>query len=191
VIEFKPLVDLADKLGVIEVVKDKLIQQRDPAIEKFIIALDEITKLYSATESELSRYLSVWLETNSDNQEERALLLLLESGPLLLRWASARGHCHKLNNIYNAHLNKWFARLLQPDELDQIQDLFSEFGKQRARPCREMTYRSHRYKSSVCGPTLLAWVVAPIFRATCNTTTWIIRVNQIFQEKGGWYVKAT
>lgn len=127
-IEFKPLVDLAEKLGVIEVVKGKLVQQRDPAIEKFIIALDEISKLYSATESELSRYLSVWLESNSDNQEERELLLSLESGPLLLRWASARGHCHKLTNIYNAHLNKWFARILQPDELDQIQDLFSEFA---------------------------------------------------------------
>lgn len=127
-IEFKPLADLADKLGVIEAVKDKLVQQRDPAIEKFIIALEEISKLYSATESEISRYLSVWLEKGADNQEERELLLSLESGPLLLRWASARGHCHKLINIYDAHLNKWFARLLQPEELVQIQDLFREFA---------------------------------------------------------------
>lgn len=126
-IEFKALADLADKLGIILAVKDKLIQQRDPAVEKFIIALDEISKLYSATESELARYLSVWLEKDEENQKERELLVSLQSGPLLLRWSSARGHCHKLNNIYNAHLHKWFARLLRPDELDKIRSLFGEF----------------------------------------------------------------
>ena len=127
-IEFKPLADLADKLGVIQSVKNKLIQQRDPAIEKFIIALEEISKLYSATESELARYLSVWLEKETDNKKERELLISLESGPLLLRWTSARGHCHKLINIYKAHLDKWFAKLLNPNELDQIQELFGEFA---------------------------------------------------------------
>jgi len=127
-IEFKPLVDLADKLGVIQAVKEKLVQQRDPAVEKFIIALEEISKLYSATESELARYLSVWLEKGADNRQERELLVSLESGPLLLRWSSARGHCHKLNNIYKAHLDKWFVRFLKPEELDQIRILFGEFA---------------------------------------------------------------
>lgn len=127
-IEFTALADLADKLGIIQVVKHKLIQERDPAVEKFIIALDEISKLYSATESELARYLSLWLEKDVKNKEEREMLISLESGPLLLRWSSARGHCHKLNNIYRTHLDKWFDKLLKPDELAQIRELFSEFA---------------------------------------------------------------
>lgn len=128
-IEFMTLAKLADKLGVIQAVKDKLVQERDPAVEKFIIALEEISKLYSATESELGRYLSVWLEKGEKNREERELLISLESGPLLLRWSSARGHCHKLMNIYDAHLYTWFARLLEPEELDQIGDLFQGFAE--------------------------------------------------------------
>lgn len=127
-IEFKQLTDLAGKLGIIRAVKDKLINNPDPAAEKFIIALEEISKLYSATESEIARYLSVNISSNGINQEDRQLLNSLEVGPLSLRWSEARGHCHKLLNIHDKYLNKWFSKVLEPAENDQMKDLFNTFA---------------------------------------------------------------
>jgi hypothetical protein len=130
-LEFKPLLDLADKLGIIQAVKNKLISQPDPAVEKFVTTLSEISRIYSATESELARYLSVYFDQNdsSQNQEERNTLISLESGVLTLRWNEARGHCHKILNIYEKYLNKWFSKVLKPEENEQMKNLFFEFGK--------------------------------------------------------------
>ena len=131
-IEFTPLINLADKLGIIQSLKDKLknelINQPDPAAYKFITALDEISKLYSATESEIARYLSVDVDPSGIKQEDRELLNSLESGPLSLRWSKARGHCHKLMNIYDKYLNKWLSNFLDPDENEKMENLFSTFA---------------------------------------------------------------
>jgi hypothetical protein len=44
-----------------------------------------------------------------------------------LRWNETRGHCHKILNIYAKYLNKWFSRVLNPDENKQMHSLFREF----------------------------------------------------------------
>ena len=121
------LVGLAEKLGIIQKVKDKLINRPDPAATKLVVSLEEISKIFSATESELSRYLSVYFTPGESNDEERNALLSLESGALNIRWNEARGHCHKIMNIYDKYLGKWFSRVLSPEENIEMQDLFFQF----------------------------------------------------------------
>lgn len=53
------LVNLADKLGVITAVKNKLIKRTDPASDKLVTALEELAKVFEALNFEISKYLSV------------------------------------------------------------------------------------------------------------------------------------
>jgi hypothetical protein len=62
------------------------------------------------------------------NAEERAVLLTLESGQLLTRTAEARGHCHKIWNIYRRDLQRWFSSVLAPDEAKRMEELFQRLG---------------------------------------------------------------
>lgn len=60
--------------------------------------------------------------------QERATLLSLESGQLLLRTSEARGHCHKIWNIYQRYLQRWFHDVLAPNEALAMKELFERLG---------------------------------------------------------------
>ena len=129
-IPFDPsfILDLADKLGLIQSVKGKLLRNPDAAADKLVLVLDELTKVYITVEAELVSYLSLYFEPQENLAEERAQLLKLEGGQLKARVAEARGHCHKIGNIYWNHLNPWFARVLDSDEQQMLQSLFMALG---------------------------------------------------------------
>ena len=122
------LFDLADKLGVIQAVKNKLLRQPDPAADKLVAVLGELSKIYGACDAELLRYLSLSFDPAGEIAEERAVLLTLEGGQLLLRTSEARGHCHKIWNIYQRYLHRWFHDVLAPDEASKMQDLFERLS---------------------------------------------------------------
>ena len=88
------LVDIADKLGLIDSVKKKLVRNPDAAADKLATALDELSKIYSTLESELVRYLGLYFDPAANLAAERQVLLTLESGQLTVRMGEARGHCH-------------------------------------------------------------------------------------------------
>jgi hypothetical protein len=50
----------------------------------------------------------------------------LESSVLSARLSGARGHCHRIGNIYDSHLNPWFQRTagLKKSEREELQRLF-------------------------------------------------------------------
>ncbi len=123
----KDLVDLSDKLGIIQVVKSKLINQPDPAADHLFAALEEISKIYLALEIELTRYLSLTLEPDQ-KAEERKALIELEGGQITARMSAARGHCSKIFNIYQRYLTPWFQRVLAPEEQSMMQKLFSDLS---------------------------------------------------------------
>jgi hypothetical protein len=127
-IDFSMLIDLVDKLGVIQAVKGKLLRQPDPAAEKLAIVLQEISKIYLAIEVELVRYLSLHFDPADNLAEERMVLLTLESGQLNMRVNEARGHCHKIANIYYKYLDRWFQRVLSSSESAMMADVFSELS---------------------------------------------------------------
>lgn len=122
------LLDIADKLGLIDSVKSKLFRNPDAAADKLATVLDELSKIYSALESELVRYLSLHFDPTGDLADERQVLLTLESGQLQLRMSEARGHCHKIHNIYQNHLDRWFHRVLSTGEAADMGALFNRLS---------------------------------------------------------------
>lgn len=118
------LLVVADKLGLIDSIKTKLFRNPDSAAEKLATVLDEISKIYSSLESELVKFLSLHFDPSADLVAERQVLLTLESGQLMVRMGQARGHCHKIWNIYQNHLDRWFHRVLSPQEAADMQRLF-------------------------------------------------------------------
>jgi len=125
------LVDVSEKLGLIQAVKFKLISQPDLASSKLIAVLEEVSKIYGALEQELTRYLSLTLDPTLEPKErarEREALLSLESGMITARMREARGHCGKIYHIYDRYLSPWFQRVLNPDEVSKMQTLFRELS---------------------------------------------------------------
>jgi hypothetical protein len=123
----KDLVDVSDKLGVIQAVKSKLISQPDPAAAKLLAVLSEISKIYLAFEDELTRYLALTLEP-AELAEEKSALLELEGGRINARMNSARGHCGRIYNIFTKYLSPWFKRVLRPEEISMMETLFAQMS---------------------------------------------------------------
>jgi hypothetical protein len=123
-LDLKSLVDLADQLGIIQAVKTKLLRQPDAAADSLVVVLGELSKIYGACDAELLRYLSLSFDPAGGMAGERAVLLTLEGGQLLTRTGEARGHCHKIWNIYQRDLQRWFNDVLAPDEASSMEQLF-------------------------------------------------------------------
>lgn len=124
----KDLVDISDKLGIIQAVKSKLVSQPDPAASNLLAALEEISKIYLAFESELTNYLALTLEP-AEIREERKVLLDLESGKINARMGAARGHCGKIFNIYTRYLTPWFKKVLNSEEGAMMKRLFIDMSE--------------------------------------------------------------
>ena len=127
-LDLQTLVDLADKLGLIQAVKQKLLRQPNAAADSLVVVLGELSKVYGACDAELLRYLSLSFDPAGQNPEERAVLLTLESGQLWTRTSEARGHCHKIWNIYKRDLERWFSSVLAPDEAAKMKELFERLS---------------------------------------------------------------
>lgn len=129
------LVNLADKLGIITAVKDKLIRRPGDALDKLVTVLEELAKVFEALNSETSKYLSVTFYDEQgfkERAEERATLVELEGGQISARMARARGHCKKIMNIYDNYLKKWFHEVLSPEESEDMRKLFESLAESDA-----------------------------------------------------------
>lgn len=125
------LVDIADRLGVIEAVKRKLVKQPDRAATNLVTVLEELSKIYGAMEDELTTYLSLFFDDSDPKQlaRERSALAKLEGGAIRARMEAARGRCSKISNIYARYLTPWFDRVLNPSESEQLRMLFRELSE--------------------------------------------------------------
>jgi hypothetical protein len=121
------VIDLANQLDVLRAIKGKLLRQPDAAADRLVIVLEELSKIYTAIESELVEYLSLYFDADSA-QTERAVLLRLEGGEIASRASAASGHCHKIKNIYDRFLDPWFQKVLSRGEIDNVQKLFELLG---------------------------------------------------------------
>ena len=127
-IDFAMLYDVAAKLNIMKLLKDKLLRQPDPAADKLVVVLAELSKIYGVIDAELVRYLSLYFDPQQGLQEERIVLLTLEGGQIRSRVAEASGHCHKIWNIYSRYLERWFHDALTPDEAELMNELFSSLS---------------------------------------------------------------
>jgi hypothetical protein len=124
----KDLFDIAKDIGFIQAMKSKLMLQPDPAADKLVAVLGELSKVYGACQAELMKYLSLSFDPAGANAEERAVLLTLESGQLWIRASEASGHCHKISNINKTYLQPWFHKVLESDEADKMEGLFNRLS---------------------------------------------------------------
>jgi hypothetical protein len=125
---FKDLVDVADRLGILDLIKDKLISRPDPASDKLVVVLEEISKIYSSLDNELSSFLAIRFYDGMLPEEKKSALKQLyelQGGAVQARMSEARGHCSKIMNIYNRYLTGWFSRILDPTELREVEKFFN------------------------------------------------------------------
>jgi len=120
------LIKIAQKLGLFEKIKDKLIRHPDPAAEKLAIVLGEISKIYNSLDFHLNNYLCIWFdETDNINiSENRKILLRLEAGKLEVQMEESRGHCAKITTIYKRFLSPWFAKVFNTAKQMEIRQIF-------------------------------------------------------------------
>ena len=128
-----PLVNLADKLGLLQAVRGKLTRQPHPAAQELGTVLEEIAKVYEAILSELSKYLSIaFYQGQLPEQrvlQRNELVELENSTRVVIRLGDARGSCEKIMNIYDAFLHPWFSAELSPAETDMMHSLFRDLDK--------------------------------------------------------------
>lgn len=142
-------IELVDNVGLIEVVKGKLISQRDPladpAADKLTAVLAELNQIFSVAEWGLNQYLALFFYEGQDPRErnhERTKLLQLEAGTLeqgsgatqpqggtiYRQMKDARTRCNKISNIYRRFLEPWFNRVLNDPENALMRELFYNIG---------------------------------------------------------------
>lgn len=70
------VIDLADQIRIIKAFKSKLVRQLDPALDQLTTVIDEISKMFIAMNSEITKYLLLWFDASDQEsvQEERSLL---------------------------------------------------------------------------------------------------------------------
>jgi len=126
----QPLVDLADRLGLLEAVKGKLIRQPDKAARELGTALLELEKIFNTLDYSITQYLAVSIDPDQPSSISKNDLDTLNSlafGAGLREMRAARSRCRKIWNIYLRYLNPWFARALATSEQDLMKGLFTEF----------------------------------------------------------------
>jgi hypothetical protein len=109
--------------------KDKLLHQPDEAAVKLAAVFDEVTKIFLFIDAETVSYLRLYVMPDRSNVVEcRGVLLSMEGGQLMVKGEEARGHCHKIENIYKKHLKRWFHEILDPNEEYQVHILFDNLS---------------------------------------------------------------
>jgi hypothetical protein len=110
-------------------VKDKLLNNPSEASGKLAEVLDELSKILDFVEKEAVRYLEIiFLPDKSNFISCRSALLSLESGYVTIKGYEARGHCHKISNIYDKYLDRWFRKVLDINEANEFKRLFENMS---------------------------------------------------------------
>ena len=110
-------------------VKDKLLNNPTEASAKLAEVLGELSLILEFVEKETVRYLEIiFLPDKSNFIPCRSALLSLESGYVTIKGYEARGHCHKIMNIYERYLDRWFSKVLDAQEAQQIKSMFERMN---------------------------------------------------------------
>lgn len=102
------LVELADKLGVLEAIKEKLFRDPKTDYSELVRALDGFASSFQVVDGLLSRLLSLSFVSDSPQslQIARELLIQAEGGAQMTRAQGLRGHCNKLRILYDQRLSR-------------------------------------------------------------------------------------
>lgn len=110
-------------------IRYKLLSNPTEASSKLAEVLNELGLILEFLEKQTVRYLEIYfLEDRSNFIQCRSSLLSLESGYVSIKGYEARGHCHKINNIYDKYLDRWFSKVLDLNEAQQMKWLFERMN---------------------------------------------------------------
>lgn len=116
-----------DAIGVIAKLVSKLKGDPDVAAAKLADALDEVASTWRVIDEAISDYLKLGIDEGA-LKEGSDVLLKISGGGLLVSVQRGRGHCHIIRNIFNLYLDRWFQRVLNGKDLEDIQGVFHRLG---------------------------------------------------------------
>jgi len=127
---FAALLGAAKDFGdILDRVRNKLLSNPTEASVKLAEVLGELTLILEFVERETVHYLEiVFLPDRSNFVQCRSALLSLESGYVTIKGYEARGHCHRMQNIFEKYLDRWFSRVLDPGDAQSMRDLFQRMS---------------------------------------------------------------
>ena len=117
-------VGLLDKVGLLQKIKNKLVNHPDIAAAKLTGVLNDIGKTYEVVDDVLVQFVSMSFE---DDDPRRSALLLLNKmggGNLKHKMMEARASCTRIGAIYRRYLTGWFNDALNPEGQYGLQELF-------------------------------------------------------------------
>jgi hypothetical protein len=125
------LVDLADKLGFLAAIRDKLFPDPPAEYSQLAGALREFSSSFRDVDELLSRLLSLSFVADERRSLDatRALLIQIEGGEAMLRAANLRTQCNALRVLYDHRLSHSLAAMLTPAESRKAQDAFGSLEK--------------------------------------------------------------
>lgn len=116
-------IDVLEKLGVLEKLSLKLINNPDKAAKHLNLALAELDTGYSALHDEMIELGTLSFAPKS-RKDTHKRLLRIKDGRIADEVNSVRGSCTRIWNIYQMFLSGWFSRVLVPREADDLHSLF-------------------------------------------------------------------
>lgn len=120
--------DVLEKLGILETVRNKLVNNPKPAARHLSAALAEIGKTYAAIDDLLVNISSLAFETEEGRKEAEKFLRELQGGRFRVEVEKAKGHCSKIGRIYDNYLSGWFSEVLDQREAEEIRWVFSDLA---------------------------------------------------------------
>ena len=120
------LVQLADKLGFLEAIKDKLFQNPKTDYSELVRALHSFASSFLDVDGLLSGLLSLSFVSDTPQSVEtaRKLLIQAEGGVPMIRAQDVRSQCVRLRILYDRHLSPSLQYVLSPAEWSEVQVAF-------------------------------------------------------------------
>ena len=121
------VVDVADKVGLLQKLFAKVIGNPDLAVQQLAVVVGEVRRTLGSLRDTILEigYLGVPGQESIDVQRA---LNRIESDELLLDVIRSKGSCMKIGHIYDNHLNAWFPSFLGNDEQKKLEELFKDLS---------------------------------------------------------------
>lgn len=116
-----------EAVGLIGKLAGKLKAKPDLAAQKLAQTLEEIAKTLQVVDNAVSSFLSLGIDVDALEKNSK-MLLDIEGGGLSTAVERGRGHCHVISNIHGAYLDRWFNRVLRPNDYQAVSHVFAVLG---------------------------------------------------------------
>lgn len=120
--------NVLEKIGILETVRNKLVSNPKPAARHLSVALAEIGKTYATLDVLLVNISSLSFDTKEERKEAEKSLRELQGRRFVVEIEQAKGHCAKIGRIYDNYLQGWFSEVLDQREAEEIRWIFYDLA---------------------------------------------------------------